>query len=329
LGEAEGEGWVVGLQILAGPNLIPLHCQPLGTDIYLGQPNFTGQHSSVDSPPQTQSPDMNEIVRTHDLLWLVLDSLRFDVADAETHAARLPHFTRLIGPAGWERRHTPGNFTLPAHQAFFAGFLPTPADPVVSRERLFAARFAGSETTTDRTKVFDHADIISGLRAEGFHTLCIGGVGFFNRQAPLSRVLTDLFDESHWSPEFGVTCRESPRNQFTFAANRVRELPVKTPLCCFINVSAMHQPNYFYARESGPDDLLSHAAALRAVDSELPLLMSAFRNRGRPLFHITCSDHGTAYGESGFTGHRVSVPAVWEVPYADGIVDLSLWEEPA
>jgi hypothetical protein len=270
--------------------------------------------------------NMNELLPGHDVLWLVLDSLRYDAASEQWHKGLTPNLARLTGPEGWEKRHTPGSFTFPAHQAFFAGFLPTPADAKASRERLFAARFAGSETTGEGTRVFDEADVISGLRSLGYHTLCVGGVGFFNKQTALSRVLTDLFDESHWSVGFGVTCRESPRNQFGFTAERVYALPCEKPLCCFINISALHQPNYFYCRDSGPDDLESHAAALRAVDSELPRLMAAFRRRGRPLFHITCSDHGTAYGEEGFNGHRVAVPAVWEVPYAHGVVDLEKWE---
>lgn len=271
-------------------------------------------------------PNMNELLPGHDLLWLVLDSLRHDVADSQWRDGRTPNLARFTGPQGWERRHTPGSFTFPAHMAFFAGFLPTPADGEARRERLFAARFAGSETTGAGTRIFDEADVISGLRALGYQTLCVGGVGFFNKQTALSRVLTGLFDESHWRTEFGVTCRESPRHQFACAAQCVEVLPADQPLCCFINVSAIHQPNYFYCRESGPDDLDSHAAALCAVDAELPHLMKAFRRRGRPLFHITCSDHGTAYGEQGFTGHRVAVPAVWEVPYADGVVNFGEWE---
>ncbi len=271
-------------------------------------------------------PNMNILLPEHDVLWLVLDSLRYDVAVAEWQEGRTPHLARLIGELGWEKRHTPGSFTFPAHQAFFAGFLPTPADADASRGRLFAARFAGSETTNADTLIFDDADVISGFRKLGYHTLCMGGVGFFNKQTALSRVLTDLFDESHWSVEFGVTCKESPRNQFAFAAERLAEISREKPLCCFINVSALHQPNYFYCRDSGPDDLESHAAALREVDAQLPLLMEAFHRRGRPLFLITCSDHGTAYGEEGFTGHRVAVPAVWEVPYSHGVVDLKAWE---
>ena len=47
----------------------------------------------------------------------------------EWDAGRTPHLTRLL-PRGWEERHSPGSFTYAAHQAFFAGFLPTPARPV-------------------------------------------------------------------------------------------------------------------------------------------------------------------------------------------------------
>lgn len=271
------------------------------------------------------APDMNQIVGSHDLLWIVLDSLRFDVAAAEWQAGSTPALSRLV-PQGWEQRHTPGSFTLPAHHAFFAGFLPTPADPKAERERLFAARFAGSETTGLRTKVFDHATVIEGLREEGYHALCVGGVGFFNKQTALSRMFTDLFDESHWDATTGVTCKESPENQFTLAAERVAAFAAEQKILCFINVSAIHQPNFFYARDSGPDDLESHAAALHAVDRALPLLMRAFAQRRRPVFHITCSDHGTAYGEEGFTGHRAAVPAVWTVPYAHGFVPKEHWE---
>ncbi|RYD78291.1 MAG: metalloenzyme domain-containing protein, partial [Verrucomicrobiaceae bacterium] len=83
----------------------------------------------------------------------------------------------------------------------------------------------------------------------------------------------------------------------------------------FINVSAIHQPNRHYIPGAERDDLLSHAAALRYVDSQLPLLRKAVEKRGRALL-IFCSDHGTLYGEEGFTGHRVGHSAVWTVPYA-------------
>lgn len=55
-----------------------------------------------------------------------LDILRYDVAAGLYAAGRTPHLAAVLPPGGWERRHTPGNFTLAAHAAFFAGFLPTP-----------------------------------------------------------------------------------------------------------------------------------------------------------------------------------------------------------
>ncbi len=268
---------------------------------------------------------MNSVIGSHDLLWIVVDALRHDVAVAEMGAGRTPHLARLAGE--WEERHSSGNFTLPAHVAFFAGFLPTPADPEADRQRLFASEFAGSETTGPGTKTFAAADIIAGMRSEGYRTICVGGVGFFNQRTPLSRVLPGYFCESHWREEFGVTAKESPQNQMGFAAERVVAAAADKRLLLFLNVSAVHQPNYFYAHDAGPDDLASHAAALRAVDAALPALLQAWARRERPVFWIVCSDHGTAYGEDGFRGHRVSHPVVWTVPYAHGILNKSAWKE--
>ncbi len=39
--------------------------------------------------------------------------------------------------------------------------------------------------------------------------------------------------------------------------------------------------------------------------------------RCAPLLCILCSDHGTAYGEDGYHGHRLGHPVVWTVPYAE------------
>ena len=60
----------------------------------------------------------NALVGTHDVLFLVLDTLRFDVACE----AKIPNLRRLLPGGQWEQRHAPGNFTYASHQAFFAGF---------------------------------------------------------------------------------------------------------------------------------------------------------------------------------------------------------------
>ena len=257
--------------------------------------------------------DMRRVVGTHDIALITLDTLRFDVATAEMERGRTPNLARLFG--AWEERHSPSSFTFAAHMAFFAGFLPTPARPG-HHARLFAARFPGSETTAEATCVLDTPDIVSGLAARGYHTVCIGGVGFFNKQSPLGQVLPGMFAESHWSPALGVTDPRSTEHQVALAASILERTPRDQRVFLFVNVSALHQPNRAYLPGAEADSIETHAAALAYVDAQLPPLFEALRRRG-PALAVVCSDHGTLYGEDGYHGHRVGHPIVWTVPYAE------------
>lgn len=261
---------------------------------------------------------MNQIVGSHDIVFLTLDTLRHDVAVAEERAGRTPNFSALF-PGGWEKRHSPGNFTYSAHHAFFAGFLPTPAEAGAPAERLFAARFEGSETIGPNTRVFDTDNIIAGLHECGYHSICIGGVGFFNQRTPLSKVLPGYFDEAHWTKDVGVADPASTAHQLELAAYRIHQISSSRRVFLFINISAIHQPNHHYIEGAGEDSKETHAAALRYVDSQLPVLTAALRRRG-PAFLIACSDHGTLYGENGWTGHRVGHEDVYTVPFATALL---------
>ncbi len=257
--------------------------------------------------------DMRQIVGSHDILLVTLDTLRYDVAAELAGAGLLPN---LLPPGvSWERRHSPGSFTYAAHAAVFAGFLPTPVTPG-PHPRLFAATFPGSETTAEHTWVFDAPDLPTGLARAGYHTVCVGGVGFFNKLTPLGSVLPTLFAESHWAPEFGVTSPSSLEHQIDCAAAAVRGR--REPVFLFVNVSALHQPNHFYLPGATGDSLETHAAALRYVDRHIGRLYAVMR---RPCLVIVCSDHGTAYGEDGHVGHRIGHEVVWTVPYAQFILE--------
>lgn len=259
------------------------------------------------------------LLGTHDVLLLTLDTLRWDVASDSLAAGRTPFLRSLLPGGVWEPRHSPGSFTYAAHHAFFAGFLPTPLGPG-PHPRLFAARFAGSETTTAGTCEFDAPDIVRGLAARGYHTLCIGGVGFFNRRTPLGCVLPDLFAESHWDPSLGVADPRSTEHQVALAVTRLSELPGEQRVFLFLNVSALHQPNWYYVPGATADSPATQAAALAYVDRSLPPLFAALRRRAS-LLAILCSDHGTAYGEDGYHGHRLAHPVVWTVPYAEFVLE--------
>jgi hypothetical protein len=259
---------------------------------------------------------MNAIVGLRDLCLITLDTLRYDVAARELALGHTPVLQARLPDGKWELRHAPGNFTYASHQAIFAGFLPTPAAPG-RHARLFALAFQGSETTGPHTCVLDAENIVAGLAARGYHTICIGGVGFFNLQNPLARVLPGLFAERHWDPSLGVTATRSTENQVRLAVARLAALP-RQQVFLFINVSALHQPNHHYLGGAERDTLETHAAALRYVDTQLAPLFEALARRGS--FCMVMSDHGTAYGEDGYEGHRLAHPSVWNVPYAHFLV---------
>jgi len=259
------------------------------------------------------------LVGSHDVVMITLDTLRYDVAVEALQAGMTPNIASVLPGGAWELRHTPGSFTYAAHQAFFAGFLPTPARSG-RHPRLFAARFAGSETTSEFTATFDSPDWVTGLAACGYHTVCIGGVGFFNKQSPLGSVLPGLFAESHWSTEMGVTSDCSTERQVALARSILQRHRMERRLLLFMNVSALHQPNCIFLPGMTADSKETMRAALAYVDRWLKPLFRAIRSRA-PALVVLCSDHGTAYGEDGFVGHRLAHPAVWNVPYAEFVLE--------
>lgn len=263
---------------------------------------------------------MNDIVGAFDIVMITLDTLRYDVAQKQFLQGATPVLEKYLPASGWELRHTPGTFTFAAHCAFFAGFLPTPAIPG-SHPRLFALRFAGSETTDANTHVFpDHSNIVEGLAKDGYQTICIGGVGFFNMQNALGNVLPLAFREKYWRPEFSVMDPRSTENQVTLACERLND-PVlaNSRVFLFMNIAAIHQPNAHYLPGATEDDLASHGAALSYVDRALAPLWDCLKARA-PTFVMIFSDHGTAYGEGGYLGHRIAHDVVTHVPYAHFVI---------
>ena len=65
------------------------------------------------------SVDMNQVVGSCDILFICLDTLRYDVAVQEEGTGRTPVLNRY---GLWEKCQAPGNFTYPSHHAMFAGF---------------------------------------------------------------------------------------------------------------------------------------------------------------------------------------------------------------
>ncbi|NJP46083.1 STM4013/SEN3800 family hydrolase [Actinacidiphila epipremni] len=257
--------------------------------------------------------DAAEIIRTQTgILFVTLDSLRYDTARTAYDNGLTPHLASLLPEGGWERRQTPGTFTLPAHIAFFSGFLPKLPRPE-QPPRLWECRPPAFKTVPSQTFVFDAPNLLTGLAQHGYRSICVGGVTYFSRETPLGSVLPDLFDEDHWRPEFCSPEPDSARHQVDHALE-IAEHHDGRPVYLFVNISATHVPHGHYLGDSR-DTAASQQAALGYADAHLARLISTLTVKKRWLI-ILCADHGDAYGEDGYHGRGIAHPVVMNVPYA-------------
>lgn len=261
-----------------------------------------------------QKVNMNHIVGTHHILFVCLDSLRYDVAWEEQEKGNTP----ILNQYGrWRKCQTPGNFTYPAHQAMFAGFFPLEEGirNMKDRETLFFSEDIGlGRKAPEGAFSFSGPNWIQGLEQVGYDTYCIGGVSFFDKRTDMGKVMPSYFRHSHWAPAFGCRVKESPENQVEFAVHKIGQIPRDTMIMMYLNISAFHYPNYFYLPGSKKDSKEACGRALAYVDEQLGRLFHAFGSRG-DTFVICCSDHGSCFGEDGVWYHGVNHPLVNTVPY--------------
>ena len=273
--------------------------------------------------------DMNQIVGSHHILFLCLDALRYDVAKEEEQRGNTPILNQF---GEWQKCQAVGNFTYPAHQGMFAGFFPCFLDAKKHKERIqlfFPENVGMGRKAPEGTYGFSKATWIEALADEGYETCCIGGVSFFDKRSGLGKVFPGYFTQSFWNPSFSPIVPDSTKNQVSFAKRWLEKIPSERKICLYLNVSAIHYPNYYYLEmEQSPvadkkflpdrswekDNRESHGAALRYVDKELEPLFEVFRKKG-DTFVICCSDHGTCYGEDGCFSHGIHHPMVNTIPY--------------
>lgn len=288
------------------------------------QNNHTGARAAEDvpiglfrpsHPKEKPSVDMREVVGKKDILFICLDTLRYDVAVQEEKAGTTPVLNQY-GP--WEKCQAPGNFTYPSHHAMFAGFMPCRYDAknVADRELLFFPRQIGlGNKVPEGAYGFSGSTIMEGLAADGYDTWCVGGVAFFDKRSPIGKVFPGYFKKSYWNPSFACPVKESTKNQVDFLLKKISAADKEQRIFLYLNVDAIHYPNYFYTDGVSHDSLQTHAAALRYVDRELGRLFAGWKSERKEALVICCSDHGTCYGEDGCQFHGINHPCVNTVPY--------------
>lgn len=261
------------------------------------------------------SVDMNQVVGKMDILLVCLDTLRYDVAAKEEAQGTTPVLNRY---GSWKKCQAPGNFTWPSHHAMFAGFLPADCDAknLADREMLFFPKQIGMGKKAPRGAYgFSGGTIMEGLEKEGYDTWCVGGVSFFDKRSDLGKVFPGYFRKSYWNPSFGCGVKDSTKNQVDFLLKKLDGADPEQNIFMYLNVDAIHYPNYFYLEGSSYDTAASHGAALRYVDRELGRLFDRWKEKRDEAFVICCSDHGTCYGEDGCQFHGINHPIVNTVPY--------------
>ncbi len=261
------------------------------------------------------SVDMRRIVGSHDILFICLDTLRYDAAVCEEQAGGTPALD-WYGP--WRKCQAPGNFTYPSHHAMFAGFLPAAYETtrLADRELLFFPKHIGlGRKVPEGAFGFSGSTIVEGLAGVGYDTWCVGGVAFFDKRSDMGKVFPGYFQKSYWNPSFAPPVKDSTKNQVDLILKKIAAAEKSPPIFLYLNVDAIHYPNHFYLEGAKKDSLKSHRAALRYVDGELGRLFAGWKELRGQTFVICCSDHGTCYGEEGCWSHGINHPAVLTVPY--------------
>lgn len=257
--------------------------------------------------------NMNEIVGENNILFICLDTLRYDIALQEQENNGTPILNKY---GKWQKCHAPGNYTLSSHMAMFTGHMPSPAEPtpLFERERLFIPKERNNFLVPKEAFCFEGASWVEGLEKVGYETICVGGVAFFNKRTDINKILPNMFKKSYWHPSFSCHIPNGFENQLDLIERKLNNYSNDERLFMYVNIDSIHYPNNFYIEGAEGDSLDSHAAALRYVDKHLERLFDMFSKKGK-TFVMVCSDHGSCYGEDGYYFHCLSNEIVYTVPY--------------
>jgi hypothetical protein len=288
---------------------------------------------------------MDEIARPN-IVIVTIDSCRFDSAAL----AHTPTLDRL-GPL--RRAVTAGSFTLPAHMAFFSGYLPNVTDlphiDYYSRERRQLWRLGrAKQKPRDSYRLALPGDTIwEGFRHEGYYLLGAGGVRWF-----LTKTLTACFDAFLFRGPNDYSDWFAERTVEDFVLARpdvlVRRLPADRPWVLFVNALETHAPyndgvtpladeardvikrgepiwagrktHSLSVHLSGDDYRALHRQQVRALETVDSRLHDLFALLPKPFVAVACADHGESLGEDGAWGHGFPSEPVMNVPMWVGAV---------
>jgi len=250
-------------------------------------------------------------------ILITLDSCRWDTFEN----ARAPFLK-----SGWyERCWTHATFTLPAHQAFFAGKLPhsysgrkyfdTAASggrPKRVKEQIW--RLANPESHRPSHLVLEGKNIKDGFRRRGYVTIGTGAMNWFDPDKPATENLIADFDHYKFFRNAETGDGRNIELQVDWALEVIGR--IDRPCFLFINVGETHHrywaKDHRYDADWGDPQGCARAqlASLEYVDGVLRRMFAQLTN----YLAVICGDHGDCWGEDGLWGHGFYHPRVMEVP---------------
>ena len=263
------------------------------------------------------------MVHPESVLFISLDSCRYDTASALVQQNRLPTLSQ-VGPL--HRAQAPSHFTYGSHAAFWVGFTPGLAEcstPWLNpkRGKLFRMTYAGSTGQDGDGFQLTGANIVEGFRRLGYLTAGSGAVEWFNPETETGDQLGSWFEYFHFA---GDTW--SLKKQLTWIDDRMASTKGDQPLFVFLNVGETHVPYWHdgadWSRFPSPcrpfggnacnasESSRRQQACLAWVDQQLSSLVDRFL--GATV--LICADHGDCWGEDGLWEHGISHPATLTVP---------------
>ncbi len=273
------------------------------------------------------------------VLLISLDCCRADTFEM----ANLP-FIKSLGESAKAR--TAGTFTLPAHMAFFGGYLPidqTSKKPYYNPtvRQLWRLKSGRSRDLSSVGIMLDGDNVLEGYRKLGYHTLGVGGVRWFRND-----MLQGLFDEFNFYGPDDQASVFAERQPSDLALNHTDEILERLETMprwfLFVNCLETHVPY-----DTGNDELSDEAkeimtraqkiwgcktptfadidvsqdelrslhklqvAALESIDAKVKKLVDKL---AKPLLVVITGDHGECFGENMLWGHGYPHSKVTEVP---------------
>ena len=133
-----------------------------------------------------------------DVLFISLDSCRYDTFAAAHRQGALPHLAAI---APLHKAQAPSYFTYGSHAAFWMGFTPGvigSEEPWLNPKvgKLFRMAFAGhAGNDGEQSFRLGGANMVEGFRQQGYLTLGSGAVDWFNTATETGLVLAQPFDQ--------------------------------------------------------------------------------------------------------------------------------------